>query len=111
MVVDWRGDNAGPPPTAQDVIDDWNKLSKQFPNAEIIPSTFDDWADAVSSVPDEMFPVISKEIGDTWIYGFVKILFCFVLLLFKGIASDPAKTREMRVLQSMRSEVVVVSFH
>ena len=89
MVLAWRGDNAGPPPTAQDVISDWEKLAKEFPGAEIVASTFDQYVDSVASIPDANFPVIEKEIGDTWIYG---------------VASDPAKLREMRVLQSFREQ-------
>jgi hypothetical protein len=29
MVVDWRGDNAGPPKAAQDVLADWGKLQAE----------------------------------------------------------------------------------
>ena len=88
LVFQWRGDNAGPPTSAQEVIDDWKSLQKAFPDAEIIASTFDDFVNAVALVPDENFPVIDAEIGDTWIYG---------------VASDPLKVRDFRIFNRLRS--------
>uniref|UniRef100_A0A6B2KYN8 P-type domain-containing protein n=1 Tax=Arcella intermedia TaxID=1963864 RepID=A0A6B2KYN8_9EUKA len=89
MVVAWRGDNAGPPPTAQDVISDWEKLQGEFPNANIISASFDDFLNAISSVPDSYFPLITDEIGDTWIHG---------------IATDPLKLSKYRRALKLRSE-------
>ncbi len=91
MVVLWRGDNAGPPLTASAVERDWITLRQQFPDSEIVASSFDGFVEAVANVSDDFFPVVDAEIGDTWIYG---------------IASDPTKVRDMRVLQRMRSECV-----
>lgn len=87
MVVDWRGDNAGPPSTARLLITDFQTIQVQFPNAKIIPSTFDQFIKTVQPVKDKL-PVITSEIGDTWIHG---------------VASDPlkvAKTRNMLRLAS-----------
>jgi hypothetical protein len=91
LVVMWRGDNAGPPIDAAEVIRDWETLNLQFPGAQIVASTFDGFVEAIANVSDDFFPVIDREIADTWIYG---------------IASDPIKVRDMRILQSMRSACV-----
>ena len=91
LVFLWREDNDGPPPTAAAVEREWALLGRQFPGAEIIASTFDRFVSAIENVPDDFFPVIDTEFGDTWIYG---------------IASDPVKVRDMRVLQRCRTECI-----
>jgi hypothetical protein len=83
-VVDWRGDNAGPPPTAASLISDFEALQKEFPGAQIVPSTFDKFVAAIADIPDEDFPTLTSEIGDTWIHG---------------IASDPLKLAKIRIMQ------------
>lgn len=88
LVVKWRGDNAGPPQVAE-VLSDWSQLQKLYPGVQIVASTFDKFVEAVSTVDDSNFPVIDSEIGDTWIYG---------------MASDPTKVRNMRILNQMRSQ-------
>lgn len=57
MVVAWRGDNAGPPPNAQNVLDTWFWLSKEFPNAKIIDSTFDGFVGSVPSTAIAQLPM------------------------------------------------------
>ncbi len=69
MVVLWRGDNAGPPTSASEVISDWKRLQNQFPGVDIVSSSFDEFFAASQSVPDSELPQLAFEIGDTWIYG------------------------------------------
>ena len=51
------------------------------PGAEIVPSTFDLFAARLAAVAEENLPVVTSEIGDTWLHG---------------IASDPSKTAAFR---------------
>lgn len=65
MIVDWRGDNAGPPPEASDLIDDFVAIQKQFPGAEVFSSTFDAFAAVVNQgLADQTvsIPTISSEV-------------------------------------------------
>lgn len=73
------GDNDGPP-SAADVRGRWAQLTQLFPHALILAATFDDVADVMRPVSAEL-PIVTAEIGDTWIHG---------------IASDPAKTAAFR---------------
>ncbi len=81
VVVDvWMtGDNDGPP-SAEDVRKRWTQLVAQFPQARVVAATFDDVADVLRPVANGL-PVVTSEIGDTWIHG---------------VASDPAKTAAFR---------------
>lgn len=91
LVVDWRGDNSGPPPSAANVLETWKWLAIEFPNAEqIIASTFDRFVQSVpiDDIRDNL-PVITSEIGDTWIFG---------------IASDPVKLAKYQLAMARRSE-------
>jgi len=84
MIVDWRGDNAGPPTSAQELITDFAQIEGEFPGAKVIPSTFDIFLDALSDIPDANFPILTEEIGDTWIHG---------------VATDPLKLAQMRIME------------
>ena len=91
MVVDWRGDNAGPPPTPADVEQHFAQIRKEFPGATVKSSTFEEWVDILDTVSDTDLPQIHDEIGDSWIHG---------------VASDPLKHAQVRAAQRARSECV-----
>lgn len=58
-------------------------------------------------MPDANFPVIDAEIGDTVRVGRSHACRPCSLCVWQwiyGVASDPAKTREMRVINALRSE-------
>lgn len=74
VAVDLTGDNLGPP-TLEQVLDGFEALRQRFPDAEVEAATFDDVAAVMAAAPG--LPVVTGEIGDTWIHG---------------VASDPAKT-------------------
>ncbi len=74
-----RGDNDGPP-EVDDVVARWNRLRAEHPDAEIRAATLDDVADALRPVAGRL-PVVTAEIGDTWIHG---------------VGSDPSKTAAFR---------------
>lgn len=81
------GDNAGPP-SATDIKLQFEKLSKQFPGAIIEASTMDAFAEKLLVLKDQ-FPVLTEEIGDSWIHG---------------AASDPLKVSQYRELMRLRDK-------
>ncbi|MGA8729242.1 MAG: DUF5054 domain-containing protein [Terracidiphilus sp.] len=83
--VNVRGDNSGPH-TADEVEDIYDDLHHQFPNAEIVATDLTEIANAVEPYRAN-FPVLTQEIGDTWIHG---------------IASDPLKVARYREIARLR---------
>lgn len=82
LVVDWAGDNS-PPKTPTQLAADWGHLQTQFPGAAIVPGTFEDFAAAMDAMPgvEDGLPVITSEVGETWIFG---------------AGADPVRTARMR---------------
>ena len=74
------GDNNGPQ-GADEIIAIYDKLRAEYPDAHIHAGTLDDVADVVMSLDD--LPVITQEIGDTWIHG---------------TGTDPAKVNMYRAM-------------
>lgn len=66
IIFTW--DNHGPH-TYKEVKDIYSGLYKRFPNAKIIPTDLNEIAKVMMSMKDS-FPVLTSEIGDTWIYGY-----------------------------------------
>ena len=60
------GDNCGPQ-SAEQVIDIYSQLEKDYPGCRIMAATLEDVAERVLKM--ENIPVLEKEIGDTWIHG------------------------------------------
>jgi len=81
----FRSDNQGPPPLAE-VQSNWATLQQEFPNANIIASTWDTFTNLLATVSSQL-PVIDGEMGDTWIHG---------------CASDPLKVAQFRALMQIR---------
>jgi hypothetical protein len=80
----WRGDNDGPPP-AEEVISNFQKIGAEFPHARVVASTLDAFAEELFlDQPD--LPVVSAEIGDTWVHG---------------CASDPLKLATFRAMMRL----------
>ncbi|HEX6466398.1 MAG TPA: DUF5054 domain-containing protein, partial [Terriglobales bacterium] len=80
-----RGDNSGPH-TAQEIAKIYSGLNQRFPNARVVATSLTGIANAVEPYRDRL-PVLTQEIGDTWIYG---------------IASDPLKVARYRELARLR---------
>jgi hypothetical protein len=85
--INFTGDNHGPHSAAQ-VKNIYDDLQKQFPNAEIFGSNLNNVATEIYSIR-KFFPVITQEIGDTWIHG---------------TGSDPKKVTQLRELMRLRHE-------
>jgi hypothetical protein len=60
LCFEFEGDNSGPPGVSK-VISDWELIHSLFPNAEIIPSTLDNWFGYLNDVRNNL-PVLSNEV-------------------------------------------------
>ena len=87
LVTSVRGDNSGPH-TAEEIARIYAELAARFPNAEIAASSLTEMANTVASYRDAL-PVITEEIGDTWIHG---------------VASDPLKVARYRAVARLREK-------
>jgi hypothetical protein len=85
LVLEHRGDNAGPPSFAE-VLAAFARTRARFPGAQVLASTLDAYALTLREGRDSL-PVIEAEIGDSWIHG---------------IGSDPRKLSRFRELQRLR---------
>ena len=72
-----RNDNSGPP-SLLEVLKNYATLKKLFPNVTIVASGYDPFVVKLMQYQDQL-PVVTGEIGDTWIYG---------------TSSDPWKTQQ-----------------
>jgi hypothetical protein len=81
LVMDWRGDNAGPPTSVAEVQSDWKSISGTFPGAAVVASTFDTFFSLLTPDVLARLPVVTSEIGDTWLHG---------------AGSDPVKTAKLK---------------
>jgi hypothetical protein len=87
VAVEVRDDNLGPH-TLEEIGKIYAELRQQFPNATIKASNLTDIANAVEPHKSAL-PVLTQEIGDTWIYG---------------VASDPVKLARYREVLRLRTE-------
>lgn len=65
-----------------------NKLEKDYPDYQVAASTLDEYARVIWSVKDKL-PVVTSEIGDSWIHG---------------AASDPYKSAAIRELIAAKKQ-------
>ena len=82
-----RNDNSGPH-TADEIDQMHEQLARQFPNAEIVACNLSEMAEAIGPHRKSL-PVITQEIGDTWIHG---------------AASDPLKVARYREVARLREQ-------
>lgn len=80
-------DNAGPP-SVEALDAEYRALAARYPNAVIEAGTLDDFARAAREV-SETLPIITQEIGDTWIHG---------------VATDPTKVSSFMRLLELRAK-------
>lgn len=66
--INFTGDNHGPH-SYEKVKEIYAGLHKRYPNARLIASSFNEIAEELVSIQDKL-PVVTSEIGDTWIYGY-----------------------------------------
>ena len=87
LAMEMRNDNSGPH-TLEEIHKIYAGLRRQFPNAKVQASNLSEIANAVEPYRGR-FPVVTAEIGDTWIYG---------------VPSDPLKVARYRELARLRTE-------
>ena len=85
--VEMRGDNGGPH-SVDEIKKIYAELRKQFPNAKVTASNLSEIAAAIEPYRSNL-PVVTQEIGDTWIYG---------------VPSDPVKVARYREVSRLRRE-------
>ena len=90
LITNWAQDNQGPQP-AESYLSDLATIRQEFPNYAVKVSTFDDFVndlDVAYRAGVATLPVVTEEMGDTWVYG---------------IASDPRKMQDLRLVQRART--------
>jgi hypothetical protein len=87
LAFGFTGDNHGPPAPEQ-VAANYREVRERFPGAQVAAASLDDFAAELDRVPN--LPVVTSEIGDTWIHG---------------AASDPAKLAGFRALQALHGQL------
>lgn len=80
-------DNSGPP-SPESVAAEMARLAEKYPGAEIVSGTMDQFAQVVLAHKEEL-PVVTEELGDTWIHG---------------VATDPYKTAAYCQLLRLRDQ-------
>ncbi len=85
--INFTNDNHGPH-TVADVRRIYSELHARYPGASIVAASFNEVAEELEKVRDEL-PVLTSEIGDTWIYGY---------------GSAPLRMAEYRALSRLFSE-------
>lgn len=85
--INFTGDNHGPH-SYEKVKSIYANLRKRYPNAQLIPSSFNEIAKELLTIKDKL-PVVTSEIADTWIYGF---------------GSAPIRVAKLRALQRLYSQ-------
>jgi hypothetical protein len=86
VAIEVRDDNSGPH-TVAEIRKIYAGLRQQFPNAGVRASNLTDIANAIAPFRTAL-PVVTQEIGDTWIYG---------------VPSDPVKVARYREVVRLRS--------
>ena len=84
----WNRDNSGP--SASIFNSTMASLAQQYPDAEIFSSTFDAFFAEADKERDTL-PVVTAEIGDTWLYG---------------IPTDPLKNLQFREISRRRAACI-----
>jgi hypothetical protein len=80
-------DNLGPQ-SPQQVLDVYRDVQAVFPGGNVFASTLDAFAEKLEPIRSQL-PVVTQEIGDTWIHG---------------VGSDPIKVSQFRELLRLRNE-------
>jgi len=86
LVLAHTGDNLGPP-TFDAIHETLSKYRRAFPNAVVASGRLEDFAAGLNRIKKSL-PVVTEEMGDTWIHG---------------VGSDPGKIAGFRELQRLSS--------
>jgi hypothetical protein len=86
----WNTDNGGPQKT-KDVQSTFRSLRGKYPQAKVYSSTFEQFYEHADAATMAKLPVVTQEIGDTWLYG---------------CPSDPLKNVVFREISRRRADCV-----
>ena len=87
VAIEVKDDNLGPH-TTEEIRQIYSSLRRQFPNAQVTAANLSEIANALEAYRGRL-PVVTAEIGDTWIYG---------------VPSDPVKVARYREVARLRTE-------
>ncbi|MCM1285897.1 MAG: DUF5054 domain-containing protein [Acetobacter sp.] len=87
LYFDHTLDNRGTP-SADKIEDKLNAIASKYPGYEVAAGTMDDIAEIIWGKRDKL-PVVTDELGDTWIHG---------------SAADPYKSASLRALMRLKRE-------
>ena len=79
----------------QEVLNAYEILRAEFPNAELHAGNLEDFFVAANVIKDKL-PILTNEIGDTWI---------------QGVASDPRKCAEYRAVSRVMKDCVASGYY
>jgi len=85
--IEVKSDNLGPH-TIYEIMSTFWDMRQRFPNATVTAANLTEIANAIEPYRDKL-PVVTQEIGDTWIYG---------------VPSDPVKVTRYREVVRLRQE-------
>ena len=85
LVPSWQGDNHGPA-NVKSYINTYEKIRKEFPNAIVFSSTYNNFTKRLVDIRDKL-PVVTSEIGDTVIITFLQ---CYIIYHLKSDAQAHA---------------------
>lgn len=91
IVFDWRGDNAGPPQSVDEVKGNYATVQAAFPGATVFASTLDNFTQLLTPAVTATLPILTSEIGDTWMHG---------------AASDPQKSQMYKRAAELRRSCI-----
>jgi hypothetical protein len=83
ICTEFRTDNTGPPVSTNEILTSLDAVRQEYPNASVFSSSFDNFIRDVLPIKSQL-PVVTHEVGDTWMYG---------------APSDPLKMAQSRELQ------------
>lgn len=87
VIFDHTADNSGPC-DAKKTLKNFEKIKRKYKDYNVVAGTLDDIAEKLWEIKDNL-PVVTEEIGDTWIHG---------------ASSDPYKYGAIKMLEDMRTE-------
>lgn len=100
LVFEWNGDNAGPP-TVDDMVSTFAAVAKEFPGAQVVASTFDNFTQhlMVRHVKPRALPFLNL------IYvarGFCRLLPTHCLLFLLRLATRGCTVRPVTLTKSKK---------
>ncbi len=110
----FTGDNDGPQ-TVDEVLDYYRQLRETYPNADVHASTLDAFTQQLRAIKPTL-PVITRELGDTWIHGVgtdpMKVsLFCeYSRLRKRWLAQNPTPA-ETDAIRRFSDAMILIPEH